>query len=133
MPESGITSAFFPCSEAHRLIFQLMFRMDQGLSSSSLLVHFFLLVCVLPWWINGKESACQCRRHGFDPWIGKISWRRKWQAAVVFLPRKSHRQKSLVGYMVTKELNMTQQLSNNNVWWNLNQTQVILPLVYVIS
>ena len=22
----------------------------------------------LPWWSSGKESACQCRRHGFDPW-----------------------------------------------------------------
>ena len=21
----------------------------------------------LPWWLGGKESACQCRRHGFDP------------------------------------------------------------------
>ena len=26
-----------------------------------------------PWWLNGKESACQCRRRGFDPWSGKIS------------------------------------------------------------
>ena len=25
----------------------------------------------LPWWLSGKESACQCRRHGFDPWSGK--------------------------------------------------------------
>ena len=24
-----------------------------------------------PSWLNGKES-CQCRRHGFDPWVGKI-------------------------------------------------------------
>ena len=24
----------------------------------------------LPWWLSGKESACQCRRHGFDPWVG---------------------------------------------------------------
>ena len=22
----------------------------------------------LPWWLSGKESACPCRRHGFDPW-----------------------------------------------------------------
>ena len=27
----------------------------------------------LPWWLRGKESACQCRRHGFEPWSGKIS------------------------------------------------------------
>ena len=26
----------------------------------------------LPWWLSGKESACQCRRHGFNPWLGKI-------------------------------------------------------------
>ena len=36
-----------------------------------------------------KESVCQCKRHGFDPWVGKISWRRKWQCTPVFLPRKS--------------------------------------------
>ena len=30
-------------------------------------------------WCTGKESSCQCRRcrkHRFDPWVGKISWRR---------------------------------------------------------
>ena len=26
----------------------------------------------LPWGSNGKESACQCRRHRFDPWSGQI-------------------------------------------------------------
>ena len=36
-----------------------------------------------PWWLSGKESACQCqrlRRHGFDAWVRKIPWRRKWQS-----------------------------------------------------
>ena len=33
-----------------------------------------------------KESTCQCRRCKFDPWVGKILWRRKWQPAPVFLP-----------------------------------------------
>ena len=46
----------------------------------------------------GKESACQCRRHGFIPWVGKIPWRRKWQPTPVFLPGKSHRQRNLAGY-----------------------------------
>ena len=27
----------------------------------------------LPWWLSGKESACQCRRHKFNPWSRKIS------------------------------------------------------------
>ena len=34
--------------------------------------------CGLPWWLSGKESTCQYRRHGFNPWVGKILWRRKW-------------------------------------------------------
>ena len=52
-------------------------------------------------WCSGQESACQCRRprwHRFDPWVEKIPWRRKWQPAPVFLPGKSHRQRSLAGY-----------------------------------
>ena len=50
---------------------------------------------------SGKEPACHCRRHkkhGFDPWVGKIPWRKAWQPTPVFLPRESHAQKSLVGY-----------------------------------
>ena len=26
----------------------------------------------LPWWLSSKESACQCRKHGFYPWSRKI-------------------------------------------------------------
>ena len=33
----------------------------------------------------------------FDPWVGKIPWSRRWQATLVFLPGKSHGQRSLVG------------------------------------
>ena len=54
----------------------------------------------LPRWLRGKESTCQCRMHrrcGFSPWVGKISWRRKWQPTPVFLPEKSHGQRSLEG------------------------------------
>jgi len=45
-----------------------------------------------------KESSCQCRRPGFDPWVRKIPWRRAQQPTPVFLPGKSHGQRSLVGY-----------------------------------
>ena len=50
---------------------------------------------------SGKEPACQCRRQrrcGFDPWVGKIPWRRKWQPTPVFLPGKFHAQRILEGY-----------------------------------
>ena len=52
----------------------------------------------LPWWLSGKESACQCRRHGFDTWARRIPWRRKWQPTPVSLLGNSHRQRSLVDY-----------------------------------
>ena len=55
----------------------------------------------LPGGTGGKEPACQCKRHkrhGFDPWVGKIPWRRAWQPTPVFLPGKPHGQMSLVGY-----------------------------------
>ena len=35
---------------------------------------------------------------GFDPCVGKIPWRRKWQSTPVFLPGKSHGLRILVGY-----------------------------------
>ena len=35
---------------------------------------------------------------GFDPWVRKIPWSRKWQPTPVFLPGKFHRQRSLAGY-----------------------------------
>ena len=47
---------------------------------------------------NLPSDACHCRRHRFDPWVRKIPWRRKWQPTPVFLPGKSHGQRSLVGY-----------------------------------
>jgi len=40
----------------------------------------------LPRWLRVKESACECKRCGFNAWVGKISWMRKWQLAPVFLP-----------------------------------------------
>ena len=39
-------------------------------------VFFFFLIKNfpegLPWWLSAKEFACQCRRHGFNSWCGKI-------------------------------------------------------------
>ena len=62
-----------------------------------------------------KKPTCQCRRcrrHKFDPWVGKILWRRAWQPAPLCLPGESYRQRSLVGYSPwgRKESDMTEQL-----------------------
>ena len=51
-----------------------------------------------PRWLSGTEYVCQCMTLGSNPWVGKISWRRRWLPTAVFLPRKSHGQRSLVGY-----------------------------------
>ena len=50
---------------------------------------------------SGIAPACQRRRlnrHGLDPWVRKIPWRRAWQPTPVFLPGESHGQRSLAGY-----------------------------------
>ena len=55
----------------------------------------------LPRWLHGKVSTCEFRswrRCKFNPWIGKIPWRRKQQPLPVFLSGKSCGQKNLVGY-----------------------------------
>ena len=49
-------------------------------------------------WLSGKESACQYRRQEFDPWVGKISWRREWQPTLIFSPGESHGERRLMGY-----------------------------------
>jgi len=48
----------------------------------------------LPTWLNGKESSCQCKRCRFNPWVGKIPWKRKWQLTLIFLSRESNGQRS---------------------------------------
>ena len=51
------------------------------------------LPCCLSW----QRILLQCRRPGFNPWVGKIPWRRAWQPAAVLLPGESHGQRSLMG------------------------------------
>ena len=57
---------------------------DSGRKSSSF-YHLLEATIGLPRWLSGKEPGSQCRRHGCDPWIRKIPWRRKWQPTPVFL------------------------------------------------
>ena len=47
-----------------------------------------------PW----ERIHFQCRRHSFNPWVGKIPWRRKWHLTPVFLPGKSNEERTLEGY-----------------------------------
>ena len=48
--------------------------------------------------VKNPPASAEDMRLVFDPWVGKIPWRRKWQPTPVFLPGKLQGQRSLVGY-----------------------------------
>ena len=62
---------------------------------------------------NLPANAGDARDTAFDPWVRKIHWSRKWQPTPVFLPGKSHGQRSLAGYSPwgCKESDMTEHLT----------------------
>ena len=64
-------------------------------------------------YVAQRVNVClQCGRPGFDSWVGKIPWRRKWQSTTALLPGKFHGQRGLIGYSPSghKELDTTEQL-----------------------
>ena len=104
---------FLPSSINHyKKLFKMIYLLFGHLSTAwecelqesreriSIIVDSIVLTTGLPWWLSGKESNCQCRicgRLGFNPWVRKIPWKRAWQSTPVFLPGKSHGQRSLAG------------------------------------
>ena len=97
----------YSCSE-HNFVNQLYFSKNKVLSvfgasgeafSHSGRISFHSSSSgVFPNGSAGKEPACQCRRPRFNPWVGKIPWRRERLPMPVFLPGESHGLRSLVGY-----------------------------------
>ena len=67
----------------------------------------------LPWWLRWSRICLQCRRRRFDPWVGMIPYRRKWQPTPVFFPGEFRGQRSLAAYTVhgVAELDMTEWLT----------------------
>ena len=77
------------------------------------LVQFFCVFLDFPGGSDGKASAYNAGDWpGFNPWVRKISWRRKWQPTPLLLPGKSHGQRNPVGYSPwgRKELVTTEQV-----------------------
>ena len=56
----------FPCKKHYRESCSLKWKNNLKLCEGIKISIGF------PWWLKGKESACQCRRHGFNPWSGKF-------------------------------------------------------------
>ena len=99
LPNSGIEPGS-PAVQADSLLTELLFE------TANLPMGF-------PGGISGKEPVCQRRRlkrPAFDPYVGKIPWRRAWQPTPVFLPGESHGQRCLAGYSPwgRKELDTTE-------------------------
>ena len=72
----------------------------------------------LPRLLSGKESASQCRRCVFSPWVGIIPWRRKWKPTPLFFPGKSHGQNAwwATVHGITKKSYTTE---HTHVLWTL--------------
>ena len=67
--------------------------------------------------VNNPPANAGDKRLRFHPWVAKIPWSRKWHPTPVFLPRKFHGQKSLVGYSPWghKASDTTERLSTHNI------------------
>ena len=79
------------------VFFKMLYKQNHTLYSLVSLLHFAvseaLDSCLRSLFLSINVWRCE-----FDPWVGKIPWRRAWQPTPVFLPGESHGQRSLVGY-----------------------------------
>ena len=85
-----------------------------------------------PSWRGWCPLTCLwCRRPGFDPWVGKFLWRREWQSTPVFLPGKSHRQRSLTGHSLwgRKDSDTTEQLTHTHTHTQRRGKKLLTPPV----
>ena len=70
---------------------EVIFSLDVGPVHSALDIG-------LPRWFRWWRICLPCGRPGFDPWVGRIPWRRERLPTPVFLPGESHGRRILVGY-----------------------------------
>ena len=86
----------------------------------------------LPWWLSRRSICLQCRRrrrHGFNPWVRKSPWKRKWPSIPVFLLEKPHGQGNLqatVHRAVKSQTQLSDSLSLTHT-----HTHFISPVVLV--
>ena len=99
----------------------------------------FLLTLSLRLVIRGCERpwASQCRRDnrlGFDPWVGKMPWRKAWQPTPIFLPAESPRTEELEDYSPWghKELETTEQLSTQCLSMPLNSYRFLIIGLFLL-
>ena len=96
-------------------------------------ITFFLLQLIYIYPVNIKNPPANTGRHkrrGFDPWVGKITWRLSWQPTPIFLSGESHGQTNLVGYhpQDRKESENWSDLSHTQTLFTLNAVNI--PLIF---
>ena len=82
---------------SHPYLFSMLVIYKKKMINDLYLLSFINFVLGFPGGSDGKESAHNAGDR-FNPWVGKILWRRAWQPTSVFLPGESHGQRTLVGY-----------------------------------
>ena len=89
-----------------------------------------LCICICPGGSDGKESHLQCWRPGFDPWVGKILWRREGYPLQYSCLENPHGQRSLTGYSpwCPKESDTIERLSLTHM-----HTCIIHYICYISS
>ena len=90
-------------------VFQLSFQSYMMLHEKISAYNHYILTS-----IRSTLHACRiCRRRGFDPWVGKILWRKSWQPTPAFLPGESNGQRNPAGSSLWghKEWDTTEQLT----------------------
>ena len=83
---------------------------------------------------DSKASAYNAGRPKFNPWVGKILWRRKWQPTPVLLPGKSHGWRSLADYRWWgwKESDTTERLSHTYIQTYITMFQAQCKALYLL-
>ena len=74
---------------------------------------------------DSKESACNGGRPEFNPWVGKIPWRREGLPTPIFVPREFHGQRSQAGYSPMCHKEQTQLSDFHSPWLYCS----VLPIV----
>ena len=122
-PHFLLLSFHTPATPAAAFLFS---RLTSPVASGYLHLLFPLPGLGLPRWLTWWSVCPQCGRPGFDPWVGKIPWRRKWQPTPALLPGKFYGQRILVGYSPWghKESDMTEWLHSPTAWTGLPSSHV---------
>ena len=94
-----------------------------GYKKGTFIYHSFNKYLGLSGGSDSKESACNAGRPRFNPWVGKIPWRRKWQPTPAFSPGEVHGQRSLAGYRPWDSLGKNTRVGSHSLLQGIFRTQ----------